>query len=138
VPPVTDQPGALDGLRILVVDDDPESLELVAELLEMNGAEVQRARGVTQAREVLLRFRADLVISDLSMPEGDGFDLIMEIRRLPAEAGGDTPAIAFSGSSDPLSRARALAYGFQEYVPKPVDSFLLVNTVAALARRATR
>ena len=135
---MTDHPGPLDHLRILVVDDDPGSLEVVAALLELNGAQVQTARGVSDARGLLRHFKADLVISDLAMPAGDGFDLIMGIRKLASDEGGKIPAIAFSASSDSLSRARALACGFQEYLSKPVEPGLLISTVAALARREHR
>lgn len=135
---MTNQPGALDKIRILIVDDDPGSLEAVAALLELNGAEVQTARGVSDARRLLRYFKADLVISDIKMPSEDGFDLIMGIRKLPSTEGGKTPAIAISGSSDSLSRARALAYGFQEYLPKPVEPGFLISTVVALARRKLR
>ena len=135
---MTNLPGALDQLRILVVDDDPGSLEAVAGLLELNGALVQTARGASDAKRMLRYFKADLVISDLKMPAEDGFDFIMGIRKLTSDEGGKTPAIAFSGSSDTLSRARALAYGFQEYLPKPVDPALLISTVSALARRKLR
>lgn len=135
---MTDAPGALAGLRILVVDDDEDSLEAVASLLQMNGAEVRCCLGARQAREVLSTFRADLLISDLSMPGEDGFDLIVAVRRLSADRGGAMPAIAFSGNADARAPAHALECGFQQFLPKPVDVSLLLSTVAALARRGTR
>jgi CheY-like chemotaxis protein len=125
---------ALAGLRILVVDDDADSLETVASLLEINGAEVRTAANALEAQEVLHHFRADLIISDLAMPAGDGLELIMAIRRLPPEEGGETPAIAFTATSDEFLRARALAFGYQEYLLKPIDPARLLGTVTSLIR----
>ena len=130
---MTDEP-ALEGLRILVVDDDADSLEAVAALMEINGAEVRTATNGLEARELLPHFRADLIISDLAMPAGDGLELIMAIRRLPPEEGGATPAIAFTATSDEFLRARALAFGYQEYLVKPIDAALLLGTVTSLIR----
>jgi CheY-like chemotaxis protein len=130
---VTDAP-ALEGLRILVVDDDADSLEAVAALMEINGAEVRTAANALEAQEVLHHFRADLIISDLAMPAGDGLELIMAIRRLPPEEGGETPAIAFTATSDEFLRARALAFGYQEYLLKPIDPARLLGTVTSLIR----
>lgn len=130
---MTDAP-ALAGLRILVVDDDADSLETVAALMEINGAEVRTATTGLEAREVLHHFRADLIISDLAMPAGDGLELIMAIRRLPPEEGGETPAIAFTATSDEFLRTQALAFGYQEYLLKPIDPALLLGTVTSLIR----
>ena len=126
--------GALKGLRILVVDDNQDALDTLVKLLSMNGAETRCSRSAKQAREQLASFRADLVISDLAMPGEDGFDLIMGIRRLSANEGGRTPAIAFSASGDPGARARALKCGFQEFVPK-LDVPQLLSAVASLTAR---
>jgi CheY-like chemotaxis protein len=126
----------LHGLRILVVDDDAHTRDAVSALLELNGASVRTAQSASHAREVLHRFRADLVISDLAMPGGDGIDLIMSLRKLPPELGGRAPAIAVSGTPDDMSRARALAYGFQEYLNKPVNPSQLLELVASLTGRA--
>lgn len=125
---------ALAGLRILVVDDDAHSLETVAALMEINGAEVRTATTGLEAREVLHHFRADLIISDLAMPAGDGLELIMAIRRLPPDEGGETLAIAFTATSDEFLRAQALAFGYQEYLVKPIDPALLLGTVTSLIR----
>lgn len=126
--------GALSGLRILVVDDNQDALDTLVTLLGLNGAETRSCRTAKQARELLAGFRADLVISDLAMPGEDGFDLIMGIRRLSADEGGQTPAIAFSASADPGARARALQCGFQEFVPK-LEIFRLMGAVASLTAR---
>ena len=124
---------ALDGLRILVVDDNQDSLDALAMLLVINGAEVTSCRSALEARRLLADSRADLVISDLTMPDEDGFDLIMSIRSLGAEAGGQTPAIAYS-AADPVARARALACGYQAFVPK-LEFSQLLGAVARLTAR---
>jgi CheY-like chemotaxis protein len=125
--------GALDGVRILVVDDNPDALDMVANLLAMNGAEVRCCRTASEARELLRSFRADLVISDLAMPGEDGFELIASIRQLSAAGGAETPAIAFSGTPDPFARTRALASGFQEFIPKTEIQRLLAAVVSLIA-----
>jgi CheY-like chemotaxis protein len=125
---------ALAGLRILVVDDNQDTLEPLVRLLALNGAAVRSCRSAKEARELLAGFRADLMISDLAMPGEDGFDFIMSIRRLPAEQGGQTPAIAFSASSGAEARARALGSGYQEFVPK-LEILTLMSAIASLAAR---
>jgi len=126
--------GPLDGLRLLVVDDDADNLETVATLLELNGALVQRCRNVARAREQLASFRPHLLVSDLSMPGDNGFDLILGIRRLSPEDGGELPAIAFSASVDPEWRERAYQSGFQAFVPK-LDVGLLLSAILAWTGR---
>lgn len=127
---------ALDGLRIVVADDDADSLEALAALLEMNGAEVRRARDGAGARRALAQFRPHLLISDLAMPVEDGFELIAAVRALTPEEGGGIPAIAFSSVLDPATRALALQCGFQAFVDKPIDMPVLLSMVAALVPRS--
>ena len=123
---------ALEGLRILVAEDDPDSLEFLAALLEMNGAEVRRCRDGAEARKALGGFHPDIIISDLAMPVEDGFELIAALRRLAPEDGGEVPAIAFSSVLDPTLRDLALRSGYQEFVSKPIDPSLLLGTVTAM------
>jgi CheY-like chemotaxis protein len=125
---------ALAGLRILVVDDNQDTLEPLVRLLAMNGAAVRSCRSASEARRLLAGFRADLMISDLAMPDEDGFDFIMSIRQLPAERGGRTPAIAFSAVTDAEVRERALHSGYQEFVPK-LEIAALLSAIASLAAR---
>ena len=129
---MADTPAALSGIRILLVDDDPDSLEALSVLLKMNGATVRPCGDGLEARRALGTFRPDLVISDLSMPGEDGFELMAALRRLSPEEGGRTPAIAFSALQDPLARARALESGFQAFVPKPSEMTVLLRVVAAV------
>ena len=125
---------ALAGLRILVVDDNQDTLEPLVRLLALNGAAVRSCRSAREARELLAAFRADLMISDLAMPDEDGFDFIMSIRQLPVEQGGRTPAIAFSAVTDAQARERALRSGYQEFIPK-LEIATLLSAIASLAAR---
>jgi len=86
----------LDGLRVLVVDDDLDSVELEALILKRAGAEVQSCRSAAEALDGVLKWRPDVLISDIEMPEEDGYSLIRKIRALDAVAGGKTPAVALT------------------------------------------
>jgi two-component system CheB/CheR fusion protein len=129
---MTEDSGALDRVRILVVDDNPDVLDMVDNLLAMNGAEVRCCRTASEARQLLGGFQPDLIISDLAMPEEDGFELIASIRQ-HSTGRGETPAIAFSGTPDPFARSRALASGFQEFVPKAEIHRLLAAVFSLIA-----
>jgi two-component system, chemotaxis family, CheB/CheR fusion protein len=124
---------ALDGLRILLADDDPDSLDAIAAILEMNGAEVCRCRDGAQARALMPSFRPHLVVSDLAMPVEDGFEMIAAIRAMSPDQGGQIPAIAFSSVLDPTTRSLALRCGYQEFVSKPVNVPLLLTTILSVA-----
>ncbi len=121
----------LAGLRLLAVDDEPDTLDVMAELLAMRGAEVATASSADQALEVLQRFDPDVLVSDISMPGRDGYDLIREVRtgRGPEEL----PAVAVTAFAGPEDRRRALDAGFQVHMAKPVDPGELVSVIARLA-----
>jgi CheY-like chemotaxis protein len=126
---------ALGGSRLMVVDDEPDALEVLVLLLSGCGAEV---RAVSSAAEALTAFdgwRADVLISDIGMPGEDGYDLIRRIRALPSGQGGETPAIALTAHARPEDLIQALAAGFQAHVAKPVDQTELVLVTAGLLRR---
>jgi PAS domain S-box-containing protein len=131
------EPELLAGQRILVVDDEPDTLELLTYSLERFGAEVASAGSVPEALDVFGRFRPDLLISDIGMPEHDGYDLIRAVRSLPADAGGTVPAVAVTAFVGREDRARALAAGFQEHMGKPVAPAVLATMVAGLLRPGT-
>src|SRR5262249_51439476 len=122
-----------EGLRILLADDDPDSLDALATILEMNGAEVCRSSDGAQARALMPAFRPHLVLSDLAMPVEDGFEMIAAIRALAPDQGGETPAIAFSSVLDPTVRTVALRCGYQDFVSKPVNVPLLLSTILSVA-----
>lgn len=127
-------------LRVLVVDDDAHTRQMLGEALQLFGAEVRTAESAAAARKVLGDFSPDVVVSDVGMPQESGYDLIRQLRALPRERGGTTPAIAFTGYSRPEDRERALGAGYQDVVPKPVDLERLLRSIARLsaAPRAAR
>ncbi len=127
----------LGGLTILVVDDEPDARDLIRHLLEDSRATVHTARSADEASEMLPRVRPDLLLSDIGMPGRDGYQLIREVRRLPVEQGGRTPAIALTAFARPEDRIRSMIAGYQVHVAKPIDPRELVATVASLTGRNT-
>jgi PAS domain S-box-containing protein len=125
----------LDGLRLLVVDDEPDTREMLKAGLGQCGAEVFVASSAAEAMEFIEDSRPDLIISDIGMPEEDGYELMKRVRRLPAEAGGRVPAIALTAYARVEDRMQALRAGYQMQVPKPVELAELAAVAASLARR---
>src|SRR6266850_2273640 len=123
----------LDGVRVLVVDDAPYVRDVVTEILEQDGAVVTAVDSAHKALEVLQRERPNVLLSDLSMPDRGGYWLIGQVRALPPEHGGATPAAAFTALNGPEHRASILRAGFQYHVEKPVGARELVGVVAILA-----
>jgi CheY-like chemotaxis protein len=124
---------SLDGLRVLVVDDDPDSNEVVRMLLASCRAEVEVAGSVAQALDVLRRFDAQLLVSDIGMPGADGYVLIRKVRE-SAERSRSLPAIALTAYSSVEDRVRLFYAGFQAHLTKPVDTAELLALVASLTR----
>jgi signal transduction histidine kinase/ActR/RegA family two-component response regulator len=122
----------LDGVSVLVVDDEPDSNEMVSALLAAQGAEVRVAGSAEQALAILERWRPDVLISDIGMPEQDGYALIRRVRARSPEEGGRTPALALTAYARVADRVQALNAGFQAHVVKPVDPEELVAVVAAV------
>jgi CheY-like chemotaxis protein len=122
----------LKGLKILVVDDDPDYLELVSGILAARGAFVCSASTVADAMRVFAEAVPDVIVSDLVMPDGGGLALIQYIRRLSDGEGCFTPAIALSSAIDDGTRRTALRAGFWRFVPKPADAELLCTEVATV------
>jgi len=124
----------LDGVRVLVVNDMRPVRQVVTDILECAGATVTAVDSAEDALEVLQRERPNVLLSDLSMPEGqDGYWLIGQVRALPPERGGTTPAAALTGYTGPEHRASVLRAGFQYHVAKPVGMQELIGVVAILA-----
>jgi PAS domain S-box-containing protein len=124
----------LDGLRLLVIDDEPDALELVSEVLREQGAEIHAAASARQALEALPDLKPHVVVSDIGMPEMDGIALIRAIRSLPADRGGGTPAIALTAFARAEDVERALTAGYQMHLTKPVEIAPLARAVARLGR----
>ena len=122
----------LAGVRLLVVEDHADCLSALKILLESKGAEVRAAASVSEARAIFARLRPDVLISDLSLPEEDGFSLLAFIRSLTPSEGRHTPAVAFSALSPVRAQARAREAGFQAFLRKPGDVLQIVPTVLGL------
>jgi CheY-like chemotaxis protein len=130
-----DCPPQLGGVRALVVDDDADSREVVAAILAQCEVEVRTAASASEALAILTAWRPDVLVSDIEMPEANGYALIQRVRTLEPEDGGRIPAVALTAYTRIEDRLRALAAGFQMHVPKPVDPAELVTIVASLAGR---
>jgi CheY-like chemotaxis protein len=130
---------ALEGLRIILVEDDADSREVLQLFLEQNGALVKSTDNANVAIDMLVRSpegKTDLVISDLAMPEEDGYSMITRIRELPEENGGNVPALALSAFASPESRQRAVEAGFHRYSTKPFEPDQLIPTILELVDRS--
>ncbi len=135
----TREPGAtadhvLDGLRVLVVDDEPDAREVVVKALDGCGARTISAGSAGEALKMLAEFHPDVLVSDIRMPGEDGYALIRRIR----EQGGASqrlPAVAMTGMAHPEDRRRALTAGFQSFVPKPVEVGELADVIRRLSRK---
>ena len=126
----------LAGLKVLVVDDEADARTLVQRLLEDHGAVVQGAANVPVAVALLQTLRPDVLVSDIGMPGEDGYSLIRQLRALPPERGGQTPAIALTAYARPEDRLNVILAGFQMHMSKPVEVAELLAAVASLAGRA--
>jgi signal transduction histidine kinase len=133
--PATPRDRKLDGLRVLVVDDDPDGLALLVQALQTQGADAFGASSAMSARQALSDFRPDVIVSDVGMPIEDGHALIRSVRLLSAENGGRIPALALTAFAGIHDRALALSAGFNMYATKPIDLSELVLSVARLAGR---
>jgi len=123
----------LDGLRVLVVDDEADARDLLQEVLEMCGSEVVTTSTAAEALETLRNGKFDVLVSDIGMPNEDGYTLIEKVRLLSDAEGGRTPAIALTAYARVEDRIRALKAGFQAHLPKPVEPVELAAVVASLA-----
>jgi PAS domain S-box-containing protein len=127
----SDRSALLDA-QILVVDDEADTRELISTVLKQAGAVVRAVSNAHEALDMLPRIQPDILVSDIGMPEMDGYMLIQEIRQLPAEQGGSTPAIALTAYVGEINQQQALTAGFQLHLPKPIEPDALVEAVATL------
>jgi PAS domain S-box-containing protein len=132
-PAATEPMQRLTGITVLAVDDDADSLLLVRDALEAAGAAVVQATSAADALMLLDGRLPDVIVSDLSMPEMDGYDLIRKVRRRSLDKGGKIPAVALTAYARAEDRTRALVAGFQSHLAKPVDPVELVAAVAAIS-----
>jgi CheY-like chemotaxis protein len=122
----------LYGLKLLVVDDDVDTRELIDWVLRRAGAEVVTAESAAEALDALDKERFHLLISDIAMPDEDGYSLLKKLRARPPERGGRIPAVALTAHSMVQDRLQSLRAGFQSHVPKPVVPEELVEVVASI------
>jgi signal transduction histidine kinase len=134
-PGVWSQPGLLEDLRVLVVEDEADTRDLLVMALEQCGAEVAAFGSVPEALESFDRELPHVVISDIGVPLEDGYSLIRKIRSRKPDRGGEVPAAALTAYVRTEDRQRALESGFQAHLPKPIDPSELIATVARLAGR---
>jgi PAS domain S-box-containing protein len=125
--------GKIKGLRVLLIDDETDTLELLSVLLTQSGAEIKSATSVADAFEVIKDWKPGVIVSDIAMPVEDGYSFIKKLRALPHEDGGAIPAIALTAYVGIKERTQVLASGFQMYVPKPVEPSELVGALANFA-----
>jgi CheY-like chemotaxis protein len=124
----------LTGLRILVVDDDPDTRELLTSVLTFYGAEVLTASSGAEALAQWEALQPQILLSDLGMPSMDGYELIKQVRDLPTSDGWQVPAIALSAYAREVDQQRSLASGFQQHIAKPLELDDLVQSILTLVQ----
>jgi PAS domain S-box-containing protein len=125
---------SLRGIKVLVVDDDEDAREMLEAALNSYGAEVITAAGALKALDTLASEKIDVLVSDINMPEVDGYELIRRVRAMKPEQGGRIPAVALTAYARAEDRMRALKSGYQTHMPKPVEPAELEVVVATLAK----
>jgi len=127
------------GLRVLIVDDDPDTLLMLGKTLERYGARTAACETAAEALELLARDDFDVLVSDIGMPVEDGYTLVRRLRAMEAEGGRrPLPALALTAYARKEDRDAALASGYQAHVPKPVAPSELVEAVAAVTGRTAK
>ena len=126
----------LDGIHVLLVEDDDDSRKLLGTMLKRHGARVTSTKSAKEALEAFASDLPDVLISDIGMPDQDGYELIRKLRTLPIEKGGSIPAIAVTGYASRKDRERALNSGYQQHIAKPVEQADIINAIAELIGRS--
>jgi two-component system CheB/CheR fusion protein len=124
--------GSLEGMNVLVVDDSEDTTEMVRHLLEIGGATVSAATSGKEALRIAREKQFDVVLSDISMPEMDGFEFLSKLRKLPGKQ--DMPAVALTGFGRPEDVQRACNEGFYAHLTKPFD----IQTLASILQKMPR
>jgi CheY-like chemotaxis protein len=126
-------PVRLSGVRVLIVEDEEDTRDLLSAALRHSGAEVDSAASAVEALAALRRHRPDVLVCDIGMPGEDGYALLSRVRALSPEEGGLVPAVALTAYARPDDRRRALAAGYQIHLAKPVDPDELISIIARMA-----
>ncbi len=127
-------PVGLNGIKILVVDDETDTRELVTFILEQQGAKVTAAASAQEALVALTESKPDVLLSDIGMPQMDGYMLIQQVKALASEQGEQIPAIALTAYAGEMNQQKALAAGFCKHISKPIEPEELVHVIAGLVR----
>jgi CheY-like chemotaxis protein len=127
----------LRGMRILLVEDESDTVELLRAMLERYQADIRAVPTAEEALQALAEFRPDVIVSDILLGTGDGYELIKAIRARPAEQGGTTPAIALTALARSEDHRRALDAGYQVHLPKPVTPAKLIAVLGFVERQRT-
>ena len=135
---ISDEPSArLDGVRVMVVDDEPDTREMLRIMIGELGAVVKLCASSEEAIRMLGEWRPDIIVSDIEMPDEDGYELIRKVRRAEANGGrGKVPAIALTAYGRVEDRVRALSAGYQMHIAKPAEPTELAAVIASLAARS--
>ena len=128
-------PPSLRGIKVLVIDDEPDTREILKTMIEEFGAQVKTCESGPVALTTLDDWRPEVIVSDIEMPGEDGYQMMQQIRRLAPERGGRTAAVALTAYARPDDRMRALAAGYQMHLAKPADPIELAIVIASLAGR---
>jgi CheY-like chemotaxis protein len=134
----TQDRNTLKGLKILIVEDDGDTRELLRVLLETQGGEITAASSVVEALDAYDRSRPDVLVADIGMPEYNGYTLIGRVRARDRERGSIVPAIALTAYGTAIDRDTVLSAGFQVHIPKPFDPTHLVSVILNLASEYSR
>ena len=126
----------LKGLRVLVVDDETDARDILTHVLQGYGMETEAAATAFEALAKVESYRPDVIVSDVGMPEADGYWLMTQVRSLSQEQGGETPAIALTAYAGAEDRARALSCGYHLHLPKPAEASALARAIATATGRA--
>lgn len=126
---------SLTGLRILAVDDEADATEVISAILGAAGAEVKTAASVAQAIDLIERWEPDVLISDIGIPNQDGYDLIRQVRARSSDRRSQIPAIALTAFTRIQDRLKVLSAGYQMHLPKPIEPIELVTVVASVAKK---
>ncbi|MBD2199449.1 MULTISPECIES: PAS domain-containing protein [Calothrix] len=124
----------LTGIKVLTIDDEADSRDFIEFLLAEYGAEVMTVASSGEFLTAIASFQPDIIVSDIGMPEVDGYTLMRQVRKLEAEKGGTIPAIALTAYAGEINQQQALAAGFQRHLSKPIDPDLLILAIAQLLR----
>jgi CheY-like chemotaxis protein len=125
----------LKGLKVLIVENDPDTLELFATVIKMGGATVTAVTSAAEALDALVRESPHVLASDTTLPLEDGYSLMRTIRTMRTEEGGRIPAVAITGAARAEDIDRSLRSGFDEHLSKPVSPDTLIATIARVAGR---